>query len=110
MIIPSRWFSGGMGLNEFRSEMLNDSRARKLVDYPISSECFPGVEIKGGVCYFLWDRDNSGMCNVTSIRSNKNDFDRMLLEDGQDIFIRFNEALPILSKVKSLKKSHFRVL
>ena len=108
MIIPSRWFSGGMGLNEFRSEMLNDSRARKLVDYPISSECFPGVEIKGGVCYFLWDRDNSGMCNVTSIRSNKKTIsDRMLLEDGQDIFIRFNEALPILSKVKKFKEKSF---
>lgn len=108
MIIPSRWFSGGMGLNEFRSEMLNDSRIRKLVDYPISSECFPGVEIKGGVCYFLWDRDNNGMCNVTTIRSNKRTVsDRALLEDGQDIFIRFNEALPILSKVKKFKEESF---
>jgi site-specific DNA-methyltransferase (adenine-specific) len=108
MIIPSRWFSGGMGLNDFRSEMLNDNRIRKLVDYPLSSECFPGVEIKGGVCYFLWDRDNSGKCNVITIRNNnKRTSERFLLEEGNNIFIRFNEALPILDKVKKLREESF---
>ncbi len=108
MIIPSRWFSGGMGLNEFRAEMLKDTRIRKLIDYPISSECFPGVEIKGGVCYFLWDRENKGLCEVTSIRGDRKTISqRPLLEEGQDIFIRFNEALSILSKVKKLKEKSF---
>lgn len=108
MIIPSRWFSGGMGLNDFRSEMLNDGRIRKLVDYPLSSECFPGVEIKGGVCYFLWDSNNGGKCNVVTIRNNnKTISERFLLEEGNDIFIRFNEALPILTKVRRLKETSF---
>jgi site-specific DNA-methyltransferase (adenine-specific) len=56
MVIPSRWFSGGRGLDEFREEMLNDDRLRRVVDFPDSAECFPGVDLSGGICYFLWDR------------------------------------------------------
>jgi site-specific DNA-methyltransferase (adenine-specific) len=108
MIIPSRWFSGGMGLNEFRNEMLNDKRIRKLIDYPISSDCFPGVEIKGGVCYFLWDRDNIGMCEITTNMNNQlNKSVRYLKEENSDVFIRFNESISILNKVKQLNEYTF---
>ncbi|MDR1485343.1 MAG: Eco57I restriction-modification methylase domain-containing protein [Planctomycetaceae bacterium] len=111
MIIPSRWFSGGKGLDEFRHEMLNDTRIRKMVDYPVSSECFPGVSIKGGICYFLWDRDNNGLCEVKTIRSqNISVLERPLLEKNCEIFIRYNEAITILNKVLAKKEKSFAEL
>ena len=111
MIIPSRWFSGGRGLDEFRDEMLKDTRIRKIVDYPVSSECFPGVEIKGGVCYFLWDRDNLGDCEVKTLRGGREStMIRPLLERGSDVFVRYNESIGILRKVLALKESSFNDL
>ena len=108
MIIPSRWFTGGKGLDEFRKEMLSDSRIRQIFDYPLSSECFPGVSIKGGVCYFLWDRDNKGDCNITTSKNNKiSIMERPLLEKGFDSFIRYNEAIPIVKKIINVNKKSF---
>lgn len=105
MIVPSRWFAGGRGLDDFREEMLNDKRLKCIVDYPLSSECFPGVEIKGGVCYFLWEKDYNGDCHVMTIRGDsKSQMKRPLLEIGCDIFIRYNEAISILRKVKALNE------
>jgi site-specific DNA-methyltransferase (adenine-specific) len=108
MITPSRWFAGGRGLDEYRDEMLNDRRIKVLVDYPISSECFPGVEIKGGVCYFLWEKGYSGLCEVTTKRGEKvSTLIRPLLEKNNDIFIRYNEAIPIFRKVQALNEKSF---
>ncbi|KAA6332294.1 hypothetical protein EZS27_019187 [termite gut metagenome] len=111
MIIPSRWFAGGRGLDEFRDEMLSDKRVRKLIDFPISSECFPGVEVKGGVCYFLWDRNNLGECEITTKRGkNESVLIRPLLEKGSDIFIRYNESISIIRKVFARKEASFSQL
>jgi len=108
MIIPSRWFAGGRGLDEFRDDMLNDKRLRKLIDYPVSSECFPGVENKGGVCYFLWERDNPGLCEVKTKRgTTESVMNRPLIEEGRDIFVRYNESIPIMRKVLSRKEESF---
>ncbi len=108
MIIPSRWFSGGKGLDEFRKEMLNDKHITKLVDYFDSTECFPGVDISGGVCYFLWDRDNEGVCEIETIRSGqKSTMLRPLLENGSNAFIRFNEAINIVHKIKEKQERNF---
>ena len=100
MIVPSRWFAGGKGLDEFRSEMLNDKRISKLVDYFDSNECFPGVDISGGVCYFLWEKDYKGDCEVISVQKDKRSvLKRPLLEKNSDSFIRFNEAISIIRKI-----------
>jgi site-specific DNA-methyltransferase (adenine-specific) len=106
MIVPARWYSGGKGLDEFRDEMLKDDRIRQIHDYIDANDCFPGVQIKGGVCYFLWDRDTPGLCKVTSYNKNTviSSIERPLLEKGSDVFIRFNEAISILNKVKKINE------
>lgn len=100
MVIPARWYSGGRGLDSFRKEMLSDKRIRKLVDYTNSDECFPGVDIAGGICYFLWERDNPGLCEVTNIHSGKTTVSTRKL-DEYSTFIRYAEALTIIQKVTS---------
>ncbi|MBU1089906.1 Eco57I restriction-modification methylase domain-containing protein, partial [Patescibacteria group bacterium] len=92
MIIPARWYSGGKGLDNFRDSMLNDTSIRKLIDLPEASDCFPGVQIKGGVCYFLWDRDNKGNCTVVTSKKGEHVSEtiRPLLEKGCETFIRYN--------------------
>ncbi len=106
MITPARWFSGGKGLDDFRKEMLNDDRIREIHDYPDASAIFPGVQIKGGICYFLWERDKKGLCRVSSYNSEKlvSVMERPLLEKGADSFIRYNEAISIVAKVKALNE------
>lgn len=101
LVIPSRWFAGGKGLDEFREAMLADDRVRSIDDYLSAADVFPGVGLKGGVCYFLWERDNPGQCRVTTRFKDwpVSTATRPLLENGADIFIRFNEGLSILKKV-----------
>jgi site-specific DNA-methyltransferase (adenine-specific) len=60
MVIPSRWMAGGRGMDEFRAEMLSSKKLRDIVDFPVSKDVFPGVEVKGGICYFLWEKSHSG--------------------------------------------------
>jgi len=106
MIVPARWYAGGKGLDDFRKEMLNDDRIRVIHDYPQAFDCFPGVQIKGGVCYFLWDRDNRGECTIITHKGDATGTParRKLLEDGCDVFIRYNEAISILHKVREFKE------
>lgn len=112
MITPSRWFTGGKGLDEYRDEMLHDNRLRVIHDYPEASDCFTGVQIKGGVSYFLWDRDREGLCAVYSHKGNDvyGPVERPLLESGCDTFIRYNEAVDILHKVSVFKEKSMEKL
>lgn len=101
MVIPARWFSGGKGLDEFREQMLTDNRTRVIHDYLQVGEVFPGVAIQGGVLFFLWERDNPGDCEVITHYEGRemSRATRPLLEKDAEIFVRYNEAVPILKKI-----------
>jgi len=100
MIIPSRWFTGGKGLVDFRQSMLSDRHIRKLVDYENFKDVFPGVDLAGGACYFLWDRDHEGPCEVTNFGTEAYSVATRYL-DEYETFIRQNLAVDIVKKVYS---------
>lgn len=99
MVVPSRWMAGGRGMDEFRAEMLSSGKLSEIVDFPVSKDVFPGVEVKGGVCYFLWQKEYSGPAKVTTIRGEEvvGPVPRNLSEF--DVFVRDPRAVDILHKV-----------
>ena len=100
MIMPARWYAGGKGLDEFRDDMLKDKSISLLVDYFDATDVFPRIDISGGICYFLWNKNHQGNCRVITNRQGKrNELVRPLLETGNNTFIRFNEAVSILRKI-----------
>ncbi|MDP3951156.1 Eco57I restriction-modification methylase domain-containing protein [Microbacterium sp.] len=100
MITPSRWFAGGKGLDKYRDRMLNDHRIRNLVDYPKLYDAFPGVKIRGGVSYFLWDREYDGPCTIQTVEDGKHVGPAVARQlDTYDVLVRRNEAVSILEKV-----------
>lgn len=103
MIIPARWYAGGKGLDTFRDEMLDDEHIRILHDFPITDDCFPGVNIRGGVCYFLWERDYDNRQGLTTVvtHNGKDTFETLRKMRYQDlnIFIRYGQALQIMQKI-----------
>ena len=98
MVVPSKWFSGGKGLDEFRAKMLSDQRIRHLIDYPNSREAFAGVDVAGGVMYFLWDRDNTGTCMVETCANGHSVVAERSLNE-HEVFVRDNRVLGIIKKV-----------
>jgi site-specific DNA-methyltransferase (adenine-specific) len=100
LIIPARWYAGGKGLDSFRVTMLQNNNLRKLVDYNNSADCFPGVNIAGGVCYFLWNRDNSGSCEIRNVSlQNKDDRSETRMLNEFPILVRNNTAIHIIRKL-----------
>lgn len=98
MIIPARWYSGGRGLDDFRTSMLNDTRIKYLTDYADSSECFPGVNIAGGVCYFLWAKEYSGDCYVRNIIKGDEIVLKRCLSEFP-VFVRSNVSINLIRKI-----------
>ncbi len=106
MIVPSKWMVGGRGLEKFRNKMFEEHRIRKIVDFEDASECFPGIHLDGGVCYFLWDKNYKGDIDYTfrgsdgHLSSKK----RKLKNDLFEYVIRDNRTLSLLEKVSHGKR------
>ena len=98
MVIPSRWFGGGKGLDDFREEMLTDDRIRQIVDFENVADVFPGIDLAGGVCYFLWDRDSKGLCDVTNVNGNSVTSSKRRLDEFKTL-IRHGAAVSVVRKV-----------
>lgn len=98
LIMPSRWYAGGRNLDDFRDTMLNDKRIEKLFDYPNGKDVFPTAFVAGGICYFLWNSSHTGDCEVINVINGKRNKIKRAL-NANNVFIRYNEAIPILSKV-----------
>ena len=107
MIIPSRWFAGGKGLDEFRDTMLKDKKMRKIVDFPDARDCFPGVDIAGGVCYFLWDKLHDGKTEVVNIWKGIEQHSTRNLDEFKTL-IRFGLAADVVQKVNKKNESKMK--
>ena len=102
MIMPARWYSGGRGLDSFRAAMLADTHLEKLYDFIDSNDCFDGVDIAGGLCYFLWNHAYNGKCAVTNIQGAER-YTTMRQMNESDVFVRYGQALSIIEKVKTVE-------
>jgi site-specific DNA-methyltransferase (adenine-specific) len=100
MVVPSRWMAGGRGMDEFRAQMLSCGKLSDIIDYPVSKDIFPGVEVKGGIGYFLWEKAHDGQTSVTTIRGNET-IGPVLRDLGEfDVFVRDPRAIEILHMVQ----------
>ncbi|MEF9967603.1 MAG: Eco57I restriction-modification methylase domain-containing protein, partial [Longicatena sp.] len=104
MIMPSRWYAGGKGLDEFRNNMINDKHIEQLDDFLHPEEIFPDTNNRGGICYFLWNSDfdnSSSNVNVISHNGsgNINSSFRSMKTEKLDIFVRDNVGVEILNKI-----------
>lgn len=103
MIMPSRWFAGGMGLDQFRINMMNDNHISQIVDYVNAKDCFPQISISGGVCYFLRNSEYCGPCEFSNIYINKHTVSTRPLDEFH-ILVRYNQAVNIIHSVRSKKE------
>lgn len=105
MIMPARWYAGGRGLEDFRTEMLSDKSIQMLYDYETSKDIFPTVDIAGGLCYLLWNITHKGSCQIYNVNSLGRDMVERPLDDF-DVFVRSNKSIPILKKVTSISSRY----
>ena len=106
LIMPARWYSGGRNLDEFRTEMLNDKRISKLVDFEDSTDCFDGVDIAGGLCYFRWASDYNGDCEFVRMSKGGAAASRRDLS-AHETFMRNEIAVSIIDRIAAREKRFF---
>ena len=99
MIMPAKWYNGGRGLDQFRYDMLHDKQLKCLYDYIDPHDCFPTVDVAGGICYFLRDKNYDGLCNFVSCKSDARVSTMRDLSDSE-VLIRHQEEISIMSKVQ----------
>ena len=104
MIMPSKFFAGGMGLNKFRNDFINDKSISKVVDYVNSKDCFPNISIGGGVCYVLRENGREGLCKFITTKNGVTSVQERMLNEF-DVLVRYNEAIPIIHKINAVKES-----
>ena len=111
MIVPARWYAGGRGLDDFRKNMLADTRLSKLHDYPETSDCFPGLNIRGGVCYFIWKSTYHGECEVVNhFKGKLFRASRYLMDGDGEFFVRWNKGMEIINKVRAFGEDSFSTI
>ena len=111
MISPARWYFNNILLGDFSEKFVSDTHISYLHDYADATEIFPTVEIKSGVCYFLWDRNHNGKCKIEENLFGKDTVSvRFLKSEYDEGFIRYGNAIPIIKKVKSFGEPSFSSL
>ncbi len=104
LIIPTRWYAGGRGLDNFRDEMLNDIHISELHDFLNPELIFQDLNIRGGICYFLWQKDYNNNKDLTKVLTYKADLTpsiklRSLKTQNSNILIRHNIGVSIIEKI-----------
>lgn len=115
MIMPSRWYVGGKGLDDFREEMLNDQHLSELHDWLTPEDIFPNTNIRGGVCYFLWDANYDNSRNLTRVITHEKnkiiaDLMRPMKVNDLEIFVRDSNAISILEKISDVEQNNERLI
>ena len=105
-IMPARWYAGGKGIDEFRDDMLNDEHIAEFHDFPMTDDCFPGVNIRGGLCFYLRDCRHDGKTTATKYYSHLDSkhptvSERNLKVRDSNIMIRYDQGVAILEKIFS---------
>ena len=114
MITPSRWMTKtAQGIPEkWVDEMLHCNKFKIIHDFENASDCFPGVEIKGGVNYFLWQREYSGKCHYYFHSLQGQVLERYDYLDSKTagIVVRDPSVYSIIEKIESIEGEYYKKL
>ena len=104
LVMPTRWYAGGKGLDDFRKAMFEDTTIQELHDYLHPEEVFPDTNNRGGICYVLWNKEYNNSETPITITNHEGRgkisiSNRNLRFRDSDLFLRYGEAISIIEKV-----------